>query len=696
MTTDNFEQILEASQASGDYNPTWKRFVKTRFFVPLAPGIAGGQGAGEQFDVSTNPQNGKSAVTISEHAAHLNSGNFHHTATMSGAEIVRKLAPGIGIVIAMNDRTFGMPAALVERLKKSIEAAQAKSKATPAAVPSAPVVAAAGPNPGAVARPPMPADKGGFPTLDASLLATPAPKARTEAPALTLAPVDEKKSAPAAAVGLALEPVGAPAQAARNVPAAENIPGKIPAAPAKALNIGALTPRHVFNENLGLLLYIPGAWKEAKNTRSIQIVDGDTGATLEATGMERTGRTVEQWSTMRVPMVAQEFPYLRQVGKSTLVSGTDWDNRIHAITTEFRGIVPGDSEESTYLLCCVRTDSILIAVTICAKSRVAEQNRAVYDWIFSHLSVNDKTPKEKLEFDNDIVDERTDRTAMVASGQRLMILSIVGNFILLRFLQDAHHLIVLYGAFCVLAMSAFGLYRIAQGLLVPLWGKILLFIGLAVPVLSIVLLIGLRWMGRKYLRDAGYSTGFFGASEAIPKSNHDLRNIMIGAMVLALPLYGLSRIGGGSHGVALEAKTPSFSPPDHSFEVDMPGTPTEVRLASVPGATDSRLYQSMDGDWTYVAGYTEYAKEPEGVARTLDSMGQYYADRAQGRIVAEKNIVFQGGDGKDVKIQQADGAFAEVQYGFVGSRLFMVEVVYPAAQKTSPRIDAYLDSFSLQ
>jgi len=284
---------------------------------------------------------------------------------------------------------------------------------------------------------------------------------------------------------------------------------------------------------------------------------------------------------------------------------------------------------------------------------------------------------------------------MVASGQRLMILAIVGNFILLRFLQDAHHLVILYGAFCVLAMSAFGLYRIAQGLLVPLWGKILLFIGLAVPVLSIVLLFGLHWLGRKYLRDAGYSTGFFGASEAIPKSNHDLRNILIGAMILVLPLYGLSRMGAARH-TALEAKTLSFSPPDHSFEVQMPGTPTEVRLASVPGATDSRLYQSFEGEWTYIAGYTEYAREPEDVAHTLDSMGQYYADRAQGRIVAEKNIVFQRVDGKDVKIQQADGAFAEVQYGFVGTRLFMVEVVYPAAQKTSPKIDEYFDSFVAQ
>ncbi len=649
---------------------------------------------------------------ISEHAAHLDGGNFPQTATMSGAEIVRKIAPEIGILIAMSDRTFGMPAALVERLKKSIEAAQAKAKAMAAQQAMAPSAqpGATGPN---AARPAAPANQGGFPTLDASLLGMPAPKPRNESPAPRLEPIAEKKSLPATSVGLALEPtgaadpVGAAAQpAGRDALSLDSMPGKAPVAPSiapsavqastKALNIGALMPRHVFNENLGLLLYIPGAWKEVKNAKSVQIVDGDTDATLEATGMERTGRTVEQWSAMRVPMVSQEFPYLRQVGKSCPVNGNDWDNRVQAVVTEFRGVAPGDKEESTYLLCCVRTDSILIAVTISAKSRVVEQNRAVYDWIFSHLNINDKTPKEKLEFDNDIVDERTDRTAMVASGQRLMILSIVGNFILLRFLQDAHHLVVLYAAFCVLAMSAFGLYRIAQGLLVPLWGKILLFIGMAVPVLSLVLLIGLRWLGRKYLRDAGYSTGFFGASEAIPKSNHDLRNILIGAMILALPLYGLSRIGSGAQHAALEAKTPSFSPPDHSFEVQMPGTPTEVRLAPVPGATDSRLYQSFDGEWTYIAGYTEYANEPEDVAHTLDSMGQYYADRAQGRIMAEKDIAFQSGAGKDVKIQQADGAFAEVQYGFVGSRLFMVEVVYPVAQKTSPKIDEYLDSFLVQ
>lgn len=641
---------------------------------------------------------------ISEHAAHLGNGNFHQSATMLGAELVRKLSPDVGILIAMSDRTFGMPAALVARLKKGLEAAEekAKLKATTAAPPPMPVAASAAQT-GAIAKArSQSSNDSAFPTLDASLINIPAtvPSLQNAPQSIELANAQSRGIAP-----LALEPAPSPVPPLSGGLGQQVVPSAQPTLsaasgarsnPSSALNIGALVPRNIFNENLGLLLYVPGAWKETKNAKSLQVIDPETGTTLEATGMERTGRSLEQWSAMRVPMVAQEFPHLRQFGGSSVVNGNDWGNRIQAMVTEFRGIAPGDSEESTYLLCCVRTESILIGITINAKSRIVEKNRAVYDWIFSRVDVNDKAANGKVEFDNEIVDESTDRTGMVASGLRLMSLSILANFVMLRFLADAHHLVIIYVGLCILAMSAFGLYRIAQGLLVPLWGKILVFIGLAVPGLNLALLFVLRWLARKYLRSAGYGTGLFGASEAVPKSNHDLRNVLIAALILTLPLYGLIRVSGVSGFTKAPVQAPPFSPADHSFQVQMPGKPVEVNLAPVPGALDSRLYQSLDGEWTYYAGYTEYEKEPEDFAHVLDSMAQYYADRAQGRIVSERNITFDGGDGKSVKIAQSDGAIAEINYGFSGPRLYMVEVVYPAAQKDSPKIDEYFSSFFSQ
>jgi hypothetical protein len=656
------------------------------------------------FHVSPAPQTGNAAVMISEHAAHLGNGNFHQSATMFGAELVRKLGPDVGILIAMSDRTFGMPAALVARLRKGLEAAEEKAKlkvmtAAPPPMPGAdPAVQT-----GTIAKAHSKSSTdSAFPTLDASLINVPAPVPRLQNLPQS---IELEKARSGAIAPIALEPAPSPAPPLSGGLGQQLMPPAQPASSAcsgarsihsNPLNIGALVPRNIFNENLGLLLYVPGAWKETKNAKSLQIVDPETGATLEATGMERTGRSVEQWSAMRVPMVAQDFPYLKQIGGSCVVNGNDWGNRIQAVVTEFRGMAPGDSEESTYLLCCVRTESILIAVTINAKSRVAERNRAVYDWIFSRVDVNDKVANGKVEFDNEIVDESTDRTGMVGSGLRLMSLSILANFVMLRFLADAHHLVIIYVGLCILAMSAFGLYRIAQGLLVPLWGKILVFIGLAVPGLNLALLFVLRWLARRYLRSAGYSTGLFGASEAVPKSNHDLRNVLIAALILTLPLYGLIRVSGVSGFTKAPVQAPPFSPADHSFQVQMPGKPMEVSLAPVPGALDSHLYQSLDGEWTYYAGYTEYEKEPEDFAHALDNMAQYYADRALGRIVAERNITFDGGDGKSVKIAQSDGAIAEVNYGFSGSRLYMVEVVYPAAQKDSPKIDEYFASFFSQ
>src|SRR6185437_2619249 len=110
---ETFEQIVAASQTSGDYNPTWKRFVKTRFFVPLARGAV--SQPGQQFKLVKHPQSGKSIVTIAEDRDFLE-GRGENAAHLHGAEIVKLLSPEVGIHVALAGRSFGIPASLVARL----------------------------------------------------------------------------------------------------------------------------------------------------------------------------------------------------------------------------------------------------------------------------------------------------------------------------------------------------------------------------------------------------------------------------------------------------------------------------------------------------------------------------------------------------------------------------------------------------
>ncbi|HEX8955082.1 MAG TPA: hypothetical protein VF798_02340, partial [Burkholderiaceae bacterium] len=143
MSAETFEHIVAASQTSGDYNPTWKRFVKTRFFVPLA---RDGAESGQQFKLGKHPQSGKRIVTIAEDRQLLED-RGENAAHLHGAEIVKLLSPEVGILVALADRSFGIPAGLVARLKQSLEAAAAaKAKAMPPPQPA-------------------PASDGGFPSI---------------------------------------------------------------------------------------------------------------------------------------------------------------------------------------------------------------------------------------------------------------------------------------------------------------------------------------------------------------------------------------------------------------------------------------------------------------------------------------------------------------------------------------------------
>ena len=668
MSAETFEQVVAASQTSGDYNPTWKRFVKTLFFVPLARGAAD---PGRQFKLAKHPQSGKTIVTIAEDRQLLEE-RGENAAHLHGAEIIKLLSDEVGILVALTDRSFGIPAGLVARLKQSLEAS-AKAKAAAAVKPapaSAPAVA--------------PAANGGFPSLDISMLNT--QQAASEERAKSAAPAPAPAPAPvAASMGLslqAMEKAGAPA------------PAPAPAA-STYLDVAALKPRNVGLPHLGIDFYVPGAWKELKSGRALQFQDPATGLMFDAAGMTRPGRTVEQWVEMRTPLVLHDMPYLQQVGPSYAIEGQEWRGMISARAAEFRGTAPGDSEESACLLCCFRTETTLFAITMSAKARVFEASRPLFKWLLPRVSIAEQVGEEVEEGGSGT--EEVDHAGRVGSGLRMIMLAILLNVGFLSQANSVHPMLLFYVALCVAGFGCFGMFRLAQGLQFSLFSKIVLFVGMFVPLLSLVLLVIVSRKARRFLREQGHSVGFFGWTDAVPESNHDLRNVLIVALLSALAFYGLARFADKR----MAAREPvEFSPPDHSFSVMMRGTPTE--RDSVSNNPGSHLWSSGPRDKQYLAGYNELNRTIADPALALGLVANEYANAlangsqgAKGTVNSSTRTEVDGYPARKIVATLDNGEFATTEYVLAGQRLYIFTIDVTEKDKDSPDIEHFLDSISI-
>lgn len=151
MALETFEQVLGAAQAGESMNAAWKKFVNTTFFVPVAqPGGAGGVTLRTR-DIQGD---GNRAIMIAEVREAANDGQGSLLVALLGADVVCLLQPDAAIVVALSGRTFEIAHDRVAWLRKSIEAARAKSATARAAAPApAPAAApAAAPAPVATAK----------------------------------------------------------------------------------------------------------------------------------------------------------------------------------------------------------------------------------------------------------------------------------------------------------------------------------------------------------------------------------------------------------------------------------------------------------------------------------------------------------------------------------------------------------------
>ncbi len=152
MSSETFEQVLAAAQADGSFTAAWKKFVKTKFYVPIT-GASDGNARDFTLHLSASPDGAHRTLLISEVRSRVEQEHRGGLAALSGAEVVKLLHAEAGILVALSESAFAIARDRVSWLKKGLETAQAKAPAVPAVPVAAAPVPVAPPAPRRAAGP---------------------------------------------------------------------------------------------------------------------------------------------------------------------------------------------------------------------------------------------------------------------------------------------------------------------------------------------------------------------------------------------------------------------------------------------------------------------------------------------------------------------------------------------------------------
>ncbi|MFZ6643773.1 hypothetical protein ACO0LL_28875 [Undibacterium sp. TC4M20W] len=547
--------------------------------------------------------------------------------------------------------------------------------------------------------------------------ATPFPEINVNAGALSLeeweSPV-AKKAAPAPAASAASTTHAAPPppqSQSPTPPSQQELTGH---------DIAYLNPKEFRNGHLGLEFYAPGSWNEVKNSRSLHLLDAATGTKLEANGFAREGISIEKWVGMRLHIVEKEMPHFKQVAKPIVIKGENWGNRIQGIVAEYKGIQPGDTEESHLLICCMRTDSMLVSIAITAKASVFTIKRPVYNWIFSRsdmvMPVAAGSASAKSNAAASAGNGAARSTTMadsvssvqyasadghdvgrLAIGQRLLILGIVFYFVLAAWVNkmDFSSRVEILGLCCLGLMTIFcsllGFFRMAGGFGWSAVKTLFMFILSFIPLVNIILMVTYNVKATDRIKQDGYKVGFLGAREAIPDDNHDLRNIFLVSLALTACLFAVS---GKIIKPPKEDPVAEFSPPDNRYSISMPGTPIEQEAPAAEGVFNNHTYSVTSGKIQYAITSFDLAVRPADPTYFLDTIKAGMVGQGKNKIsvINENSIQVEGNAGRSVTLS-APGAVKKVDFFLVGKTVYIIEAGAPKEMADSPKIAAFFESF---
>jgi uncharacterized membrane protein YhaH (DUF805 family) len=673
MTSETFEQVLAAAQADGAFTPAWKKFVNTRFFVPVLrpPGTDP-----KHFTLNTAHDGGR-AILISEVRERIERHYGAALTILSGADVVRMLDPEAAIMVALGGQPFNIASERVEWLKKGIEASQARAAAK--------------------AQPPL----------------APAPAAPAPLPVPT--PVSIAKPAPAPAIGA--DPA-TPALVRRNQ--------------GGTLDVAALKPRSVALPKVGLEFFVPGEWRDIQNSAGLQFSDEASGTVLKASGSHRPNVSLAQWQGMCLALVAHEMRSLAQDGDTYAIDGEGWRDRVKGTATEFAGTFTGDDGPSRYLVACIWIDGTVASLTIRAPAEVFEQNRSLYKWLLSRVdllesaAIEARIPagRQAREFEH----EHAETPAIFG-------LSMSGRITRLQALAYSFPVWLPIAALGIVAAlvlpknPVLGGAMVVLGALMVLWlalrllvlrlhdtnisGKwILYYLGMALAagILRMPLLMGavlvVGWLAMMVFYCLVPGTPDDNDYGPPPGENSGL--VKFGAAMFILlqvaSVAGPAKVMNGPGGFQNAFSFPSrgadasamttFEPEDGSFLVDMPGTPEEVRMPPQAGGVAVHMYQLAAPERIYIAQSIHYGDGHLDQVGTMEAMQADLVGQ-DGRLIEAKTILLNGLKGREVRVALPNGVLRAARYIIVGSKIRMVMIMANSGPDQERHVEQYLTSFRL-
>jgi uncharacterized membrane protein YhaH (DUF805 family) len=653
---ETFEEVVSVSLASGDFKPAWRKFVKTKFFVPvISPADADAQEF--RLRVLGNPADGKPALQISEALETSHNDSSEDTRLLSGAEIINRMPPAVAISVVFRDHAFAIPVNLVDWLKRSMQAAQAAAA--------------------------------------------------------------EKKRAQALAQPVISQRAINPQENATAPPARQSGP----------LDVTALEPRMIIQATLGLEFHVPGAWQETRHGKLIQLRDAPTNTRVEVSGFQRQDMPMEKWLALRLPTVTQDMPFLQQTGQSYPIHGSGWRDRIQAVATEYKGTFRGDSEESRYLICCYRTDTVLATFTITATSAVFEKQRELIKWLLAHVDFGEPVqPTERTRADRAAAGRMADD---YASAPGIFGLSTAGRLGRARFFAYGLVLWVSIAVVGILAAVLMPNHIVMAGVLLAvglLWmplrltilrmhdinrsGKWLLALLLApgmagamqrpdlilvcLPLVWLSILVMSLWPGTD--DDNAYG------SPCPPNPTWVLVAVVIFILLQVVGLINYKKVIATGRQSSqpwganvTQAGSMAFSPADRSFTVNLPGKPQEVEMPEATlrkaGLAAMHIYTLDTLDEKYFIQVADFPVEPDDRSIALDRVRDNFMRRDRAVLVWEKLVRVDGKAGRDVRIGLPTGSNQDFRFLFIGTRLYVAMIQTSKADESSPRIASFLESF---
>ncbi len=694
MASETFEQVLTAAQAAGSLSPAWKKFVNTKFYVAIDRSPDNDH---KNFTLHWREHDGQPAVTISEEPTRIDAQPGNALVALSGAEVVRRLRAGDGILVALSDRAFSIARDRVEWLRNGIQAAQARAaeKARQAA--------------------------GAFPVIDAvsSPVPAPAPVPTSPAPAPVPAPTPP---APVALAKVASAPVSLS-------PVQRNQVG--------VLDVAALKPRNITLPKIGLDFFVPSDWTETKTNTGLRFSDPDRAGTVEASGFHRPNLSSAQWLEMRLALVAHEMRYLTQDGASYPFEGESWRGRIKGMATEFTGTFPGDDVESRYLVACIWTDGVVASIAIRAPADLFERNRQLYKWLLGRVDMHAvqttvySPPGASLAADEWEEGETPSVFAFSLRGRLGRVRAMAYNFLMMP----------LAGLLGVLAAVLLPANRFVGAVVLIIAGAMLAWFGVRLMVLRMhdlnlsgkwllavfglfmlagaiqnVILLGVVAVifAFGWLVFGCFAPGTAGENNYGPPPGPNSSLVKIGAALLILFQVGqIGAIGSGKYagygktlpfpnarsgGAASKLDMP-FTPKDVSFTVMLPGTPEEIKLDAGMreqlGDVELLQYQLRADNNVYMLQSINYGQSmPDDRFDALDSMQESVIGK-NGVLISSTPVLMKGTTGREVKVKLPGGGIRAARFAVIGTRFCMASITAPDADKAAPAVDAFLKSFKL-